>query len=120
MTFAPVQPGVARRAPRIGEIRTRYRILRLPSSGGESEISLFMGDAIELAIMFADVVGSTRLYEVMGDVKARDLVATCLDVMRDATEGHSGTVIKTIGDEVMSTFPTVDDALDAAVQMQEM
>jgi adenylate cyclase len=77
-----------------------------------------MGTDIELAIVFADVVGSTRIYEVMGDQLAREMVATCIDVMKAATESHSGTVIKTMGDEVMATFPTSDDALNAAAQMQ--
>jgi len=78
-----------------------------------------MGKDIELAILFADVVGSTRLYERMGDMKARDMVARCIEVMREATEEHHGTVIKTMGDEVMSTFPTADDALDAGTRMQQ-
>ncbi|HTW37004.1 MAG TPA: adenylate/guanylate cyclase domain-containing protein [Steroidobacteraceae bacterium] len=78
-----------------------------------------MGKDIELAILFADVVGSTRLYELMGDLKARDMVATCIEVMRNATEQHEGTVIKTMGDEVMSSFPTADQALNAAAQMQQ-
>jgi class 3 adenylate cyclase len=78
-----------------------------------------MGKDTELAILFADVVGSTRLYELMGDLRARDMVAICIDVMRGATEEHHGTVIKTMGDEVMSTFPTADDALNAAAQMQQ-
>ncbi|HUN73372.1 MAG TPA: adenylate/guanylate cyclase domain-containing protein [Steroidobacteraceae bacterium] len=78
-----------------------------------------MGKDIELAILFADVVGSTRLYELMGDLKARDMVAICIEVMRGATEQHQGTVIKTMGDEVMSTFPTADLALNAAAQMQQ-
>jgi class 3 adenylate cyclase len=73
---------------------------------------------IELAILFADVVGSTRLFEVMGDLRAREMIAICIDVMRTATEQYNGTVIKTIGDEVMATFPTADDALNAAGQMQ--
>jgi class 3 adenylate cyclase len=77
-----------------------------------------MGKDIELAILFADVVGSTKLYEQMGDLKARDMVATCIEIMRGATDAHSGTVIKTMGDEVMATFPTADDALNAASQMQ--
>jgi class 3 adenylate cyclase len=77
-----------------------------------------MGQDIELAIVFADVVGSTHIYDVMGDQRAREMVATCIEVMRSATEQHSGTVIKTMGDEVMSTFPTADDALNAAAQMQ--
>jgi class 3 adenylate cyclase len=78
-----------------------------------------MGKEIELAIVFADVVGSTKLYELLGDLRARDMVGICIDVMRVATEQHHGTVIKTMGDEVMATFPTADDALNAAAQMQK-
>jgi class 3 adenylate cyclase len=78
-----------------------------------------MGKDIELAILFADVVGSTRLYDTMGDLRARDMVATCIDVMRSATEQRQGTVIKTMGDEVMATFPSADAALNAAAQMQQ-
>ena len=72
----------------------------------------------EVAVLFADVVGSTQLYEVLGDLRARDTISNCLDVMKKATEQNHGTVIKTIGDEVMSTFPTADDALNAAREMQ--
>jgi adenylate cyclase len=78
-----------------------------------------MGKDIELAILFADVVGSTRLYELMGDLRARDMVSVCIDVMRGATEQHQGTVIKTMGDEIMATFPSADQALNAAAQMQQ-
>jgi adenylate cyclase len=78
-----------------------------------------MGKDIELAILFADVVGSTRLYDTMGDLRARDMVATCIEVMRSATEQRQGTVIKTMGDEVMATFPSADAALNAAAQMQQ-
>src|SRR6202167_3362613 len=78
-----------------------------------------MGKEVELAIVFADVVGSTKLYELLGDLRARDMVGICIDVMRTATEQNHGTVIKTMGDEVMATFPTADDALNAAAQMQK-
>jgi adenylate cyclase len=77
-----------------------------------------MGKDIELAILFADVVGSTRIYEVMGDAKARDMILTCVEIMRTATELNQGTVIKTIGDEIMATFPTADSALNAGSRMQ--
>lgn len=77
-----------------------------------------MGRDRELVILFADVVGSTRLFEVLGDARARDVVATCVDLMKRACEQHSGRVIKTMGDEVMATFDASDDALDAACQMQ--
>ena len=77
-----------------------------------------MAKDLEVAIVFADVVGSTQLYDKFGDTKASETVALCLDVMKDATYQFNGTVIKTIGDEVMSTFATVDDAMNAAVMMQ--
>lgn len=77
-----------------------------------------MAKDLEVAILFADVVGSTRLYDEFGDAKASETVALCLDIMKDSTHQFDGTVIKTIGDEVMSTFPTVDDAMAAASQMQ--
>jgi adenylate cyclase len=77
-----------------------------------------MGTDSELAVLFSDVVGSTHIYEVLGDQRARETVATCIELMRTATEQHRGSVIKTMGDEVMATFPTADDALNAAAQMQ--
>ena len=77
------------------------------------------GQDAELAVLFADVVGSTRLYERMGDQRARDMVSMCIELMRGATEQCHGTVIKTMGDEVMSTFPNADEALNAAAQMQK-
>jgi class 3 adenylate cyclase len=72
----------------------------------------------ELAILFADVVGSTRLFEVLGDVAARDKVQACVEIMRRATEQHGGSVVKTMGDEIMATFADCDAAMDAAVEMQ--
>jgi len=78
-----------------------------------------MAKDLEVAILFADVVGSTQLYDQFGDTKASETVAHCLDIMKDSTHQFNGTVIKTIGDEVMSTFPSVDEAMGAAGQMQK-
>ncbi len=78
-----------------------------------------MGREQELAILFADVVGSTQLYEALGDEVARETVQTCVDAMKQSTEKFGGSVIKTMGDEVMATFPSADDAMNAATQMQK-
>ncbi|MEM1176048.1 MAG: adenylate/guanylate cyclase domain-containing protein [Pseudomonadota bacterium] len=77
-----------------------------------------MAKDLEVAIVFADVVGSTQIYEEFGDTRASETVSLCLEAMKDATYQHEGTVIKTIGDEVMATFPTVDLAMKAAIAMQ--
>lgn len=78
-----------------------------------------MGTDKELAIVFADVVGSTELYESLGDDAARETVARCVTCMKDCTADFNGEVIKTMGDEVMSTFQTADEAIGAANQMQQ-
>ncbi len=73
-----------------------------------------------LAILFADISGSTRLYEILGDVAARTKVADCLEMLTTVIKQHDGTVIKTIGDEIMCTFPTAENAATAACEMHEM
>ncbi len=78
-----------------------------------------MSNETEVAVLFADVVGSTRLYELLGDHQARDMILNCVGLMRDATERNRGTVIKTIGDEILAIFPTANDAVNAAGEMQQ-
>jgi class 3 adenylate cyclase len=78
-----------------------------------------MGTDKELAIVFADVVGSTELYESLGDDDARETVQRCVDCMKECTTELGGEVIKTMGDEVMSTFESADDAMNAASEMQQ-
>ena len=72
-----------------------------------------------LSIVFADVSGSSQLYEALGDVLARQLVTESLGLMCECTETHAGKVVETIGDELFCTFDTPDEAVSAAVAMQE-
>lgn len=72
----------------------------------------------ELAILFADVSGSTQLYERLGDARAREIVARCVACMTEVTQQQGGVLVKTIGDEVMTTFPSADAAVAAAAAMQ--
>ncbi|OGT59234.1 MAG: hypothetical protein A3E01_20220 [Gammaproteobacteria bacterium RIFCSPHIGHO2_12_FULL_63_22] len=69
-------------------------------------------------MLFADVSGSTRLFETKGDVEARRLIAAVLDALSIVCVGHGGRVIKTIGDEIMCTLPTAMSGLLAACDMQ--
>lgn len=71
------------------------------------------------AVLFADICGSTRLFEKYGDVQARQIEHRVLDTLAAKTVAHGGTVIKTIGDEIMSRFPTPDQATDAARAMHK-
>ena len=76
--------------------------------------------AHEMAVLFADVCGSTQLYDVLGDLAAHALINKCLAVIRLATEAHAGRVVKTIGDEIMAVFPGPEEAALAASEMQSL
>jgi len=69
-------------------------------------------------VLFADVSGSTSLYETAGDSAALEAISTCLGAARAATEASGGRVVKTMGDEVMSIFPGPDAAANAAADIQ--
>ncbi len=69
------------------------------------------------AILFADICGSTRLFEKYGDWRARQIETRVLDVLISGTVAHDGAVIKTIGDEIMSRFASARQAVNAACEM---
>ncbi|MBN2062423.1 MAG: adenylate/guanylate cyclase domain-containing protein [Deltaproteobacteria bacterium] len=74
-------------------------------------------ESITLAILFADVAKSTHLYETLGNTAAKNLIGNCISLFSRLTAQHNGVVIKTIGDEIMCTFPTADNAVEAAIEM---
>ena len=76
-------------------------------------------ETTSLVILFADIAKSTHLYETLGDTTAQNLIRTCLSLLSDITKRYNGTVIKTIGDEIMCTFPTANDAVEAAKLMHQ-
>lgn len=69
------------------------------------------------AVLFADIVGSTRLYEKLGDHEGRELVGRTLARLGAITGEYDGVVVKTIGDEVLCTFPDAPAAVRAAMSM---
>ena len=73
----------------------------------------------KLAVLFADIADSTRLYELMGDTGAFGQIKDCLRILTEVTNKYSGWVSKTIGDGVMCAFPDADTAALAACEMQK-
>jgi class 3 adenylate cyclase len=71
-----------------------------------------------VAVLFADIAGSTSLYEVLGDARAKAMIDDALAVMKAITIQQGGRVIKTIGDEIMCVFPGADRGFIAACDMQ--
>jgi adenylate cyclase len=75
-------------------------------------------DSPKRATLFADVAGSTRIYERFGDVLAHAAIERCLDALKRVTADCGGRTIKTIGDELMAVFPSAEAVCEAAIEMQ--
>ena len=66
------------------------------------------------AVLFADIAGSTKLYEVLGDSEAKRLIDEVLIALTALTKRHGGRVVKTIGDEVMCVFANAEKEIGRA------
>jgi len=70
----------------------------------------------QLAFLFTDLRGSTKLYRAAGDAKAFGLVMGHFDLLKGVIAEQGGAVVKTIGDAVMAVFPRPQSALLAAIE----
>jgi len=80
------------------------------------------GDNAEIgwiAIMFTDLKGSTELYGALGDATAYNLVRDHFAFLSDRVQRNHGFVVKTVGDAVMAAFSRPDDAVCAALAIQD-
>ncbi len=75
--------------------------------------------SIECTVMFADVVGSTSLYEKYGDDDEKSSIDACIEFMLKIAGRFNGVLIKTIGDEIMCRFPDADSAVEAACEIND-
>jgi len=76
------------------------------------------GDQVAIghvAILFADIRGSTALYAEVGDVKAYGLVRDYFGFFERHLKTANGVLIKTMGDAVMAAFAEPGDAIGAAI-----
>ena len=76
-------------------------------------------DSETLTVLFADLAGSTRLYQAEGDIEAHQRVTDSLQRMKFVIENHSGKLLKTIGDAALASFASADNAYRAAVDIQQ-
>lgn len=83
-----------------------------PASGADLRVG-------HLALLFSDLVGSTALYERVGDARAFAIVEGHFRLMGAAIDAHQGAIVKTMGDAVMASFPSLAEAVAAARAMVE-
>jgi class 3 adenylate cyclase len=74
----------------------------------------------KVAVLFADICDSTALYEQLGNDEALNMVTRTLNLLKQEVAKHKGSLIKTIGDEIMCTFPNALWAAQAARAMHKV
>jgi class 3 adenylate cyclase len=99
-----------------GDREMKFKLSNLASMLGAPSASHQQEPA---TVLFADISGSTRLFEKYGDVRARQIESRVLDLLAERTIAYHGVVIKTIGDEIMSRFPGATPGVQAACDMQQ-
>ncbi len=70
-------------------------------------------------VIFADLVGSTGIYERLGDEAASRLVTQFTARMGVAVEQHNGRVVKLLGDGLFALFAEPADAVSASIAIQQ-
>jgi len=72
----------------------------------------------ESTVVFADLTGSTRVFEAMGNARATETVTRLTQWIGGVCESHSGRVVKMLGDGVLAVFGNGITATRAALEMQ--
>jgi adenylate cyclase len=69
-------------------------------------------------VVFADLVGSTSMFQRLGDETASRFVTQLMGLLRKVFEHHRGRVIKVLGDGIFVVFEQEGDALVASISIQ--
>lgn len=83
-----------------------------------ADLNLPPGESIavrEQTFWFTDLMGSTAMYEKLGDAGAYALVRKHYEILFSTAEMYSGFAVKTIGDGTMGNFRQPVDALRASI-----
>lgn len=78
-----------------------------------------MTSLIERTVLFADLRGSTGLYESLGNAAAATVVTQSVTLVGQMVDDYGGRVVKTLGDGLMAVFEVAQDAVDAADEMRD-
>ncbi|MEK8050613.1 adenylate/guanylate cyclase domain-containing protein [Ideonella sp. DXS22W] len=73
----------------------------------------------ERTVLFADLRGSTALYETLGNAEATSVVTHTVATLARSVPAAGGLVIKTLGDGLMAVFDAPSSGLNAALLMHD-
>ena len=78
-----------------------------------------MTQIVEGTILFADLRGSTSLYETLGNAEATSVVTQSVALLEGIVRSCEGRVVKTLGDGLMAMFSKSSSAVEAADEMHD-
>ena len=78
-----------------------------------------MTQIVERTVLFADLRGSTSMYETLGNTDATAVVTQSVALIARIVAVHEGQVVKTLGDGLMAVFVAPSAAVAAADDMHE-
>ncbi len=78
-----------------------------------------MTSVVECTVLFADLRGSTSMYETLGNTDATAVVTQSVALLARIVANHQGRVVKTLGDGLMAMFTTPASAVAAADDMHD-
>ncbi|MCX8000650.1 MAG: DUF5939 domain-containing protein, partial [Leptospiraceae bacterium] len=72
-----------------------------------------------VAVLFTSIEGSTQLYELLGELRALELVREHFHLINEAVQANNGIMLKTIGDCTLSSFVNVNFAVHSMFKIIE-
>ena len=72
----------------------------------------------EVTVVFADLTGSTGVFEDLGNAKATQAITRLTDWLGKVCTARHGQVVKNLGDGVLMVFAKSTDAVEAVTDMQ--
>ncbi|MDM0044346.1 adenylate/guanylate cyclase domain-containing protein [Variovorax dokdonensis] len=73
---------------------------------------------VHATVVFADLTGSTRVFEAMGNARATDVVTRLIQWIGGVCERQGGRVVKSLGDGVFAVFADGASATHAVLELQ--
>jgi adenylate cyclase len=78
-----------------------------------------MTQALQRTVLFADLRGSTSMYETLGNTEATAVVTRSVSLLARIVAKHGGKVVKTLGDGLMAVFEAPAASVAAADEMHD-
>ena len=93
--------------------------MAIPQTSQAIENDHSRGGIQKIAVLFTDIVGSTRYFKDQGDLAGRKMLQYHQEIASQPIVEHSGLVVKTLGDSVMAYFSNPKEAVKAAIRIQQ-